>query len=102
MKRRTSGEAKRGRVGVRELRQNLSVYLRKVRAGATLEVTERGAPVALLTPLPEALTPLGRLIASGRATAPAGRLEDIGPALDIKLPMTLSEALEAEREERLP
>ena len=34
------------RVGVRELRQNLSVYLRRVGAGQTLEVTERGRPVA--------------------------------------------------------
>jgi antitoxin (DNA-binding transcriptional repressor) of toxin-antitoxin stability system len=31
-----------GEVGVRELRQNLSVYLRRVKEGATLEVKERG------------------------------------------------------------
>lgn len=35
-------------VGVRELRQNLSVYLRRVAEGETLEVTERGRPVARL------------------------------------------------------
>ena len=34
------------RVGVRELRQNLSVYLDRVKAGETLEVTEHGQPVA--------------------------------------------------------
>ena len=39
-------------VGVRELRQNLSVYLRRVEAGETLEVTEHGHSVARLTPLP--------------------------------------------------
>ncbi|HXI18655.1 MAG TPA: type II toxin-antitoxin system prevent-host-death family antitoxin [Chloroflexota bacterium] len=39
-------------VGVRELRQNLSVYLRRVEAGETLRVTDRGRPVALLGPLP--------------------------------------------------
>jgi prevent-host-death family protein len=39
------------RVGVRELRQNLSVYLRRVRRGEKLEVTERGRPVAILQPL---------------------------------------------------
>src|SRR5919201_1885089 len=34
------------RVGVRELRQNLSVYLRRVRRGEALEVTERVRRVA--------------------------------------------------------
>lgn len=32
-------------VGVRELRQNLSVYLRKVQAGESLAVTKRGREV---------------------------------------------------------
>ena len=39
------------RVGIRELRQNLSVYLRRVQQGESLEVTERGRPVAVLGPL---------------------------------------------------
>ena len=38
-------------VGVRELRQNLSVYLRRIAKGETLRVTDHGHPVALLTPL---------------------------------------------------
>jgi prevent-host-death family protein len=66
------------RAGVRELRQNLSVYLRKILEGHTIEVTERGRPVALLVPLPSASTPLQRLIASGRATAPKADLLDLG------------------------
>lgn len=37
-------------VGVRELRQNLSKYLDRVKAGETLSVTERGNEVALLLP----------------------------------------------------
>ena len=37
-------------VGVRELRQNLSVYLKRVRAGESLEVTEHGHPIAVLAP----------------------------------------------------
>ena len=40
------------RIGIRELRQNASVYIRMVKAGETIEVTERDVPVALLTPLP--------------------------------------------------
>lgn len=37
-------------VGVRELRQNLSRYLERVKAGETLTVTERGREVARLIP----------------------------------------------------
>ncbi len=37
-------------VGVRELRQNLSRYLARVKEGETLTVTERGHEVARLVP----------------------------------------------------
>ena len=66
------------RVGVRELRQNLSVYLREIERGKSFEVTDRGQPVAMLVPLPKAATPLQRLIAAGRASAPAGDLLELG------------------------
>lgn len=88
-------------VGVRELRQNLSVYLRRVRAGQTLEVTERGQPVALLVPLPEAGSALSRLVAAGRATSPAGDLLDLGPPLRQRRGKPLSDLLAESREERL-
>jgi prevent-host-death family protein len=68
----TSGNA---RVGVRELRQNLSVYLDRVKEGEVLEVTEHGRVVALLTPLPRStLTTLDRLVAEGRVTPGTGDL----------------------------
>lgn len=51
-------------VGVRELRQNLSQYLRRVEKGETLEVQERGKPIAILAPLPEHQGALERLRAS--------------------------------------
>jgi prevent-host-death family protein len=67
------------RVGVRELRQNLSVYLRRVAAGESLEVTERGHPVAVLGPLP-AQGVLAGLVASGRLRPASGALADLpGP-----------------------
>lgn len=66
-------------VGVRELRQNLSVYLERVQRGEALRVTDRGRVVAMLAPLPEHATALDVLIAAGRATPPVGRLEDLGP-----------------------
>ena len=60
-------------VGVRELRQNLSVYLDRVKAGETLEVTEHGHPVARLTPKPPVrLSIVDQMIADGRATPATG------------------------------
>lgn len=57
-------------VGVAQLRQNLSVYLRRVREGETLVVTDRNRPVAVLGPAPAAASELDRLIAAGRVSAP--------------------------------
>jgi prevent-host-death family protein len=44
-------------VGVRELRQNLSRYLERVKEGETLTVTERGHEVARLVPSHSAVDP---------------------------------------------
>lgn len=38
-------------VGVRELRQNASRVLREVKAGASVEITEHGRPVARIIPI---------------------------------------------------
>jgi prevent-host-death family protein len=57
-------------VGVAELRQNLSVYLRRVKKGERLVVTDRNRPVAELGPAPSTGPDLDRLIAEGRVTAP--------------------------------
>ena|SRR5689334_17281873 len=72
-----------GHVGVRELRQNLSVYLDRVKAGESLTVTERGAEVARLVPVPTGGPTIDRLVAEGRAR-PALR----GPA-DLRAPQEL-------------
>jgi prevent-host-death family protein len=66
-----------GRVGVRELRQNLSVYLDRVVAGETLVVSARGRPVAVLAPLPQPSTTVERLVAAGRATAATRQFADL-------------------------
>lgn len=51
-------------VGVRELRQRASELLRRVEAGETMEITDRGRPVAVLAPLPSQ-GPIDRLKAAG-------------------------------------
>lgn len=49
------------RVGVRELRREASAILRRVAAGETVEVTDRGRPVAvLLRSMPSGLARLER------------------------------------------
>jgi prevent-host-death family protein len=57
------------RVGVRELRQNLSVYLARVKAGEVFDVTEHGSAVARLEPIrPSVPVGLARLEADGSIT----------------------------------
>lgn len=62
------------RIGVRELRQHASRYLDQVRAGNTIEVTDRGVLVALLVPPSPAQTSRARLVAEGRLRAGVGSL----------------------------
>lgn len=71
-------------VGVRELRQNLSVYLDRVKEGERLEVTEHGRPVALLVPLPPENDALERMIADGRVIPATG---DLGEYLRTHPPL---------------
>ena len=75
------------RVGVRELRQNLSVYLDRVKDGETLEVTEHGYAVARLTPLPpDPVSILDRLVSEGRAWPAQGTFAELGPPPAVRLP----------------
>ena len=96
-------DQKNDRVGVRELRQNLSVYLRRIKQGETLEVTEHGKPVALLTPMPiKEMGILDRMIAEGRATPAKGDLMTILgdlPPIPVGDRPTLTEILMEMREE---
>lgn len=65
-------------VGVRELRNNLSRYLDRVRGGEEVIVTERGRAIARVLPIGEERA-LDRLVAAGLVTPardarrPAGR-----------------------------
>lgn len=87
-------------MGVRELRQNLSKYLERIKRGERLEVTERGRPVAVLAPLPPAESAMARLVAAGRLSAPA---RDLDPLLPPEGPAStaLSRELAEERADRL-
>jgi prevent-host-death family protein len=87
-------------VGVAELRQNLSKYLRLVGRGERLVVTDRNRPVAELSP-PSSSTgeALDRLIAEGRVSRPSRR----GLPEPLQLtgdPHALSRALDEIRSDR--
>ena len=77
------------RIGVPELNQNTSQVLARVSGGETIEITDRGHPVARLLPVADETSTLARLVASGRAVASTGpgpvllppRLGD--PAVDV-------------------
>lgn len=58
-------------VGVRELKNNLSRYLERVRAGEHVVVTDHGRPVARLTPVDAGTERLAELVAAGVVQAPA-------------------------------
>lgn len=70
-------------VGVRELRQRASELLRRVEAGETIEVTDRGRPVAVLAPMP-AGDPLERLRASGEVIPATGDLEELPEPIPLE------------------
>jgi prevent-host-death family protein len=66
-------------VGVRDLKNSLSRYLKRVKEGESIVVTERGRPVARILPagIPDHIAKLmaeGRVSWSGRPFRPPERL----------------------------
>jgi prevent-host-death family protein len=70
-------------VGIRELRQRASELLRRVQDGESIQITDRGRPVAVLGPLPE--DPLDRLRAAGDLHDSEGDLADLPQPLPLPL-----------------
>ena len=87
------------RIGVRELRQNASRYLAKVKAGETIEVTERGVLVARLVPLQSSESARARLIATGKLI-PADGPQHLPAPIRVEGPST-GQALDELRQDRL-
>jgi prevent-host-death family protein len=68
-------------VGIRELRQQASRFLRDVERGETIEVTDRGRPVALLVPVRN-VDGFEALLASGRLVPAEADLLELGEPLE--------------------
>jgi prevent-host-death family protein len=90
---------------VRELRQNLSVYLERVIAGERFEVTDRGNVVAVLVPVPPAATLVERLVAEGRAIPATRDHRSLKPPPPLRMSAATRRriwaAFEASREDRV-
>jgi prevent-host-death family protein len=72
-----------GTVGIRELRQRASELLRRVERGETIEVTDRGRPVAVISPPPEGSL-LEQLRALGEIDEASGDLDDLPEPIALK------------------
>ena len=91
-------------VGVRELKTRLGGYLRQVRAGRTLTVTDRGVPVATIAPVDmtgqSTEARLSRLRAEGTLTGTGRPLPRVASQIEGRGPL-FSETIAEEREDRL-
>lgn len=90
-------------VGVRELKTRLGSYLREVRRGQTIVVTDRGEPVAELRPIAVVKSGAGaeldRLVALGRLTRPSKA--PLAPFRPIRRKgLRLSDAIVEDRRDR--
>lgn len=94
-------------IGVRELRQNASKYLERVKRGESIEITDRGVPVAVLAPA-EAVkkTRYQEMLEQGLITPAVG---DMGEWLAANPPVvdddydgpSMAEILDEQREDRI-
>jgi prevent-host-death family protein len=88
-------------VGVRELKAHMGSYLRVVREGGTLLITDRGAPVGRIVPVsrsrktPEQLA--AALVEAGMASWGGGKLEPLDPPAKLRGGKTVSDLLVEDR-----
>ena len=85
-------------IGLRELNQNPSKAVARVRAGIPLLVTDRGVPVLRMVPEVGQLTALQRAVLAGEAQPPADADMPELIAELAELPGDLSDLLIEERE----
>ena len=90
-------------VGIRELKSQLSAYLRKVKNGDSITITEHGKPIGQIVPMPQtdaartqALIDAGLISWSGRKLQPLDRSSIA--RLNPDAPLTVSQLLLSDRE----
>jgi prevent-host-death family protein len=89
----------RTEAGIRELKRRLSAYLRQVKAGGTVIITDRGKPIGRIVPIAqsteaqlEALKQAGWIAWSGE------KLPPLAPVAQAKSGQTVADLLLEDRE----
>jgi prevent-host-death family protein len=86
-------------VGIRELKARLSTYLKQVKAGASLIVTERGQPIGRIVPIKSSREErLQGLIEAGVMAWSGRKLDPIAPVAQTKDNGTVADLLLEDRE----
>lgn len=86
-------------VGIRELKARLSAYLRQVKEGATLVITERGEPIGRIVPLQPSLEErMEELARAGLVSWSGRRLNAREPIARSRSEKMISELLLEDRE----
>ncbi len=87
------------RVGTRELKSRLSAYLRKVKSGQTITVTEHGVAIGQIIPLKSSLEErLHALVQSGIGEWDGGRIPSYRPKAVNRGKGQISDLVVEERE----
>ena len=86
-------------VGIRELKAHLSSYLRQVKSGASVVITERGKPVRRIVPIrPSPEARLQDLIEAGLAAWSGQRLSPVPPVTHTRGEQMVADLLLEDRE----
>ena len=87
------------KAGIRELKSKLSAYMRRVKAGETLVITERGKPIGRIVPISPSVTDqLESLVQAGLVNWNGQRLTRIEPVARVTGTRTVSDLLLEDRE----
>ena len=86
-------------VGVRELKNRLSYYLKQVKRGKTIHVSERGHEIAMVVPTPNdpEEEALWRLVRAGLASWSGGKPKGASCRIQIKGPSVAQAVIEDRR-----
>lgn len=89
-------------IGIRQLKAQLSQQLRRVQAGETVHVTDRGRVIATINPVPDATDPPAvqwarEMVAAGRASWSGGKPRGSNPPVKRRGSLLVSDAVIEDR-----
>jgi prevent-host-death family protein len=86
-------------VNVRELKSRLSYYLRLVKAGEAVEITERGTPIGRIVPIARPIADhLEAMLQAGLAQWSKRKLKPMAPVARVRGADTVAALLVEDRE----